>query len=321
MARKHREDFEGAWHHVMHRGARRAPIFIEDVHCLDFLRLLEDLYDRFELEIHAYSLMPNHYHLLVRSRHGNLSDAMRHLNGAYTQRVNRLERWDGPVFRGRFTSKLIRDETRLPFVLAYIHLNPLRANLVTRIDARCWTSLRAYLGKDTRPDWLCTDYFLDLFENGEKLREHTLALHRKKREWPEDMDLEWGFFRKQDEVATCQNQSRFQSRFVDADTLLDAVRRVTGAPLSELKTARQGPRANPARRFAVWALTEHTLLTHREIGSLLDMSVNQTSKVVTRFNGSKEPLASWMNELTIYMSSGGVWCDRAMPVQWKGRRR
>jgi hypothetical protein len=199
-------------------------------------------------------------------------------------------RWDGPVFRGRFTSKLIRDETRLPFVLAYIHLNPLRANLVTRIDARCWTSLRAYLGKDTRPDWLCTDYFLDLFENGEKLREHTLALHRKKREWPEDMDLEWGFFRKQDEVATRQNQSRFQSRFVDAATLLDAVRRVTGAPLSELKTARQGPRANPARRFAVWALKEHTRLTHREIGVLLDMSVNQVSKVATRFNASNEPL-------------------------------
>jgi putative transposase len=84
-----------------------------------FLPLLEDLYERYELKIHANSLMPNHYHLLVRSRHGNLSDAMRHLNGAYTRRVNRLERWDGPVFRGRFTSRLIRDETRLPFFLAF----------------------------------------------------------------------------------------------------------------------------------------------------------------------------------------------------------
>ena len=295
MARKHREDFEGAWHHVMHRGARRAPIFLEDEHCLDFLRLLEDVYDQYELEIHAYSLMPNHYHLLVRSRHGNLSNAMRHLNGAYTQRVNRLARWDGPVFRGRFTSKLIRDETRLPFILTYIHLNPLRANLVTRIDARCWTSLRAYLGKDTRPDWLRTDYFLDLFENSEALREHTLSLHRKKREWPDDMDLEWGFFRKQDEVATRQGQSRFQSRFVDAETLLEAVRELTGATMLELKSARQGPRANPARRFAVWALKKHTLLPHREIGVLLDMSINQVSKVVKRFNGSKEPLSSWVN--------------------------
>jgi hypothetical protein len=77
-------------------------------------------------------------------------------------------------------------------------------------------------------------------------------------------------------------------------------------PLSELKTARQGPRANPARRFAVWALKEHTRLTHREIGVLLDMSVNQASKVATRFNSSTESLNSWVNELTIYMSSGGV---------------
>jgi putative transposase len=159
MVRKIRKDFPGAWHHVMHRGARREPIFLHDEHCLLFLELAESVVQKYEVEFHGYSLMPNHYHILARSRHGNLSDAMGFLNGRYTQRVNRLHRWDGPVFRGRFTSKLVRDETSLPYILAYIHLNPLRANLVTRIDSRCWTSMRAYLGRKGEPDWLVKKYF------------------------------------------------------------------------------------------------------------------------------------------------------------------
>ena len=114
MGRKPREDFPGAWHHVMHRGARRAPVFLEDEHCLLFLSLLENTIEQYEVEIHGFSLMPNHYHLLLRSRHGNLSDAMQYLNGNYTRQVNTPRRWDGPVFKGRYTAKLVRDETRLP---------------------------------------------------------------------------------------------------------------------------------------------------------------------------------------------------------------
>ena len=60
MARKPREDFEGAWHHVMHRGARRSPIFLEDEHCLLFWSLLDATIDQFEIEVHGFSLMPNH---------------------------------------------------------------------------------------------------------------------------------------------------------------------------------------------------------------------------------------------------------------------
>lgn len=102
MPRKPRVDFPGAWHHVMHRGARRAPIFRTDRDVLRFLRVLDETVSQFLIEVHAYALMPNHYHLLVRSVHGNLSPAMRHLNANYTQKANRVHRWDGPLFRGRF---------------------------------------------------------------------------------------------------------------------------------------------------------------------------------------------------------------------------
>ena len=70
MARKPRIDYQGAWHHVMHRGARRAPVFNSDDHCGTFLGHVAAAVEVFEIEVHAYSLMPNHYHLLIRSPHG-----------------------------------------------------------------------------------------------------------------------------------------------------------------------------------------------------------------------------------------------------------
>jgi putative transposase len=153
----------------MHRGARREPIFKKDAHCNLFLDLLCDITSLYEVEIHAYSLMPNHYHLLLRSRHGNLSRAMKHLNAAYTQRVNLMERWDGPIFRGRFRSQLVKEETSLPHVFAYIHLNPLKAGLITRLQSHGWTSHRAYIGRETAPTWLATYYFESVFDDAERL--------------------------------------------------------------------------------------------------------------------------------------------------------
>jgi hypothetical protein len=68
--------------------------------------------------------------------------------------------------------------------------------------------------------------------------------------------------------------------------------------LKELKEAQRGPRANPGRRFAVWALKHHTLLSHREIGKLLEMTPRQAANTLTRFKDSAEPFASWIDEWT-----------------------
>ena len=212
MTRPPRIDFPGAWHHVMHRGARRAPIFTLTEHCGLFLALVEKVAARHELEVHAFALMPNHYHLLVRSRRGNLPDAMRELNGAYTRRANELHRWDGPLFRGRYHSQLVEDESALPYILAYIHLNPLRANLVTRVDSDCWTSHGAYLGRPHEPQWLTRGYFLGLFGSGAALQEYVLDLHRGKTVWPDDFSLREGWLPRAEKTALRHAQPRFICR-------------------------------------------------------------------------------------------------------------
>jgi REP element-mobilizing transposase RayT len=284
----------------MHRGARREPIFLDNEHCLLFLDLVESVIRKYEVEIHGYSLMPNHFHLLLRSRHGNLSDVMRFLNGRYTQQVNQRHRWDGPVFRGRFTNKLVRDETRLPYILAYVHLNPLRANLVTRIDSRSWTSMRTYLERRGEPDWVTKEYFLDLLGGSDALRAYTLSLHRGTLSWPETMDLEWGFFTQlsHDEVADAHRQSSFNSRFIEPDRLFEMLLQVTGMDREGITMSVMGPRANPARRFAVWALREHTLLKHKEIAEFMKMNHSQVSNVLSRFKVGDDPtLTKWAETL------------------------
>jgi len=305
MPRPRRDDFPGAFHHVMNRGARRAPIFKLQDDCVGFLDHLADTVGRYDIEIHAYSLMPNHYHLLVRSRLGNLSDAMRHLGGRYTQWLNAVHHWDGPVFRGRFKSQLVMQEEYLRILLAYIHLNPLRANLVSRLVSEAWTSHRAYVGRETPPEWLSTDWFLDLLDGEENLHKFVLSVHRGAVEYPEDFNADTGLFKKKGllrepparsrHVAT-ENAGTPHPRHRGVESVIADVCRMTGASEQQLFDRRSGPRANPERRFAVWALYRATGCKHREIAERLNVTQNQVARLLSRLRRDDvaEPLAGWM---------------------------
>ena len=120
----------------MNRGARRGPIFERNEHCLLFLDVLASVVSEFGWEVHAWSLMPNHYHLLVRSVHGNLSECMKWLGARYTRRLNDAEGWDGPTFRGRFRSELVGDEKYLRYLVAYIQAESTARSTCLVIDAQ-----------------------------------------------------------------------------------------------------------------------------------------------------------------------------------------
>ncbi len=90
MSRPLRIEYPGAWYHVMNRGRRAEDIFIRKRDYDNFIELLKETADMWNIRISAYCLLPNHYHILVRTPEGNISRAMRHLNGVYTQRYNRL---------------------------------------------------------------------------------------------------------------------------------------------------------------------------------------------------------------------------------------
>ena len=80
----------------MDRGRERHTIFHDDEYYLCFLGILAQAQQRFNCIVHAYCLMGNHYHLLIETPNANLGKIMRHINGVYTQRCNRLQLTDGP---------------------------------------------------------------------------------------------------------------------------------------------------------------------------------------------------------------------------------
>ena len=160
MARPLRIEYSGAWYHVMNRGASGRDIFTNDGQRLYFLSLLAETRTRFNAEWHAYCLMGNHYHLLVRTPDGNLQRIMRHINGLYTQYSNRTEGTDGTLFRGRYKAILVDAQSYWAGLSRYIHRNPLEANLCRALAQYRWSSYRAYAGLEPSPEWLTTDFVL-----------------------------------------------------------------------------------------------------------------------------------------------------------------
>ena len=110
MARPLRIEYPGAYYHVMNRGVSRRAIFLEDKDRQRFLDLLSEMTRLWKVEIYGYCLMENHYHLLLQTPRGAVARPMRHLDGIYTQSVNRAHRLDGPLFRGRYKGILIDAE-------------------------------------------------------------------------------------------------------------------------------------------------------------------------------------------------------------------
>jgi len=288
MPRPVRLDHPGAWHHVMNRGARHGDIFTDDAHCTMFLDTLRDTHLRWNVEVHAYSLMPNHFHLLLRSAEGTLAKAMHRLGFIYTQTINKTLGCDGPLFRGRYRSKLITDDSYLRNVIGYIHLNPVQARLVRHPEQRAWTSHRAHLGLDPRPLWLEPGGVRRIFGNPRQLRDYVRAVHQGSIEWPTNFRNEMNLFAPRHH---CEHFAHENQRFRLAapsnnprrlEEQLESLAAAVGATVNDLRSAKLGRRENAARNFAVFALKRDSGLTASQIGAVLDMSVQQVHNVVFR---------------------------------------
>ncbi len=110
------------------------------------------------LQISAYCLMSNHYHLLVHTPECNISRCIRHVNGVYTQRFNRKHKTDGQLFRGRYKAVVIEDDSHILEILRYIHWNPLRAGIVKILVNYTWSSHQGYLSDAKKWAWLHKEF-------------------------------------------------------------------------------------------------------------------------------------------------------------------
>ena len=168
MARPLRITYPGAFYHVTSRGNEQKDVFKSQRDREKFLEYLASATERYGAVIHAFCLLSNHYHLLLETPAGNLSQIMRHINGAYTTYFNVKRKRAGHLFQGRFKAILVEADEYALELSRYIHLNPVRAGMVTRPEEYRWSSYNNYIGQGTAFSWLKMETILDYFSNSTK---------------------------------------------------------------------------------------------------------------------------------------------------------
>ena len=160
MGRPLRISFPGAFYHVTSRGNERRSIYQTNRDFEKFIGYLESATERYGARIHCFCLMTNHYHLLLETPRGNLQAILHHLNTGYTNYFNTKKKRVGHLFQGRYKAILVEKDPYALELSRYIHLNPVRAQLVKDPLRYPWSSYSAYGEKKKRWSWLYIDFIL-----------------------------------------------------------------------------------------------------------------------------------------------------------------
>jgi len=174
MARPLRIEYPRAFYHVLSRGIERRPIYWDAADRLKFLESVQKAISKYHIQVYAYCLMGNHYHLLLQTMDGNLSRVMQYINGGYVTYFNTKRKRVGHLFASRYKGIVVDKDSYLKELTRYIHLNPVRAKMVEKPEDYRWSSYNAYLGR-TKTVWLNADWVLGVFSSIE-----TVALQRYK---------------------------------------------------------------------------------------------------------------------------------------------
>jgi REP element-mobilizing transposase RayT len=303
MARPLRIEYPGALYHVTNRGNERKPIFKDDTDRLAFLELLARSLDVYSVRLYSFVLMSNHFHLLVETPLGNLSQFMRHFNISYTAAFNRRHRRTGHLYQGRYKSFVVDGDDYLAMVSSYIHLNPVKIGAVSKkpvagqLDLLWkyrWSSLPGFVTPQKR--WDFVDYRVVLAETG---GDTPSGRRRYKKQIA--VDLAEGLPVKERMVAQCLlgdedfvqrikeifllgGSDREQPalgevhRYLAQDQILGVIQKVTGNSREQILTE-----PGPVRQMAMELLYRHGGMNNPGIGKLMGVDYSTVSQGRKRF--------------------------------------
>jgi putative transposase len=280
MVRPLRIIYPDAVYHITNRGVNRQPIFFKEDDYLRFLDYLAQIHQRMNIIIHGYCLMSNHYHLEITTPKENISRSIQWINQSYASYVNIRYQRSGHLFQGRFKSVVIEAESHLAALTRYIHLNPVRAGIVSNPIEYPWSSYRAYMGVD-QIDWLNTQITLARF--GKSLTDQ----RKNYREFIEESrlhkenplkDMVYGailgsekFIEKMQKRLKTKPEDREISqlnsarRTMSIEYIVKKISKKTGVTIKELK--RKGSKNNYLREVAIYICFMNCNKTNREIGN------------------------------------------------------
>jgi len=167
MPRKSRIDAPGALHHIIVRGIDQSEIFNDNVDRNNFIDRLGRIIQETKTRCFAWSLIPNHFHLLLKTGQVPIATVMRRLLTGYAVSYNRRHHRHGHLFQNRYKSILCQEDAYLLELVRYIHLNPIRANIVkdiTALDKYPYTGHTVIMGK-VKNDWQDIEWVLKLYDD------------------------------------------------------------------------------------------------------------------------------------------------------------
>jgi putative transposase len=298
MARQWRIEYPGALYHVLSRGNGRQDIFLDDDDRNAFMEILHILADRFDIEVYAYVLMSNHYHLLLKTRQANLSNGMQWLGTVYTRGFHIRHHAGGHLFQGRFKSFLVENTAYLLQLSLYIHRNPMRAKIIDRLADYTWSSYRYYAYKKKPPPWLNIDRILEHFTSDNRHVAYRRKIQRyaneEKRIWE---DVKFGLAYGSTEfidnlktrflkgVADAELPQRNQLlRDLDPLELAESVAFALGLELERLRgTRRVTVHERNRRDLLIYYLRNNGQLSNQQIAALLGLTNSNVSRRVSVF--------------------------------------
>lgn len=326
MARPLRLEFADALYHLTARGNRRERIFASDADRARFLEILARSLARFEVEVHAYVLLPNHFHLLVRTRRANLSRWMHWVMVSYTIWFNRRHRKVGHLFQGRYKSLLVEGGSYLLGLSRYLHLNPVRGKILgagnpaerrERLRAYGWSSYRGYAGLGEQAEFVNEELVLGEFapcgtrktkvryrrfvEEGlvGEITNPTHAAH-----WQAVLGSE-DFLQRMKDKMQPQREKRREvkalrrgTRGADPRALIDRVALHHDLPVERLLRGKEY--GLQARNIAIWIVWQLCELTLREIGAIFSgmdyAAVAQRIRRIERNEALRKSLRKLLHE-------------------------
>lgn len=167
MSRHPRFQAADAMYHITARGNRRALLYLDEADHIEWLDILAETATRYNIVVYAYCMMPNHFHLLLKTKEPNIGNTMRYLNGSYGRYFNERHELTGHVLQGRYHAEVIHSDAQLMETARYTVLNPVRANLAATAGAWRWSSHHYMLGTRPAPPWLADEWLLGMFGNGD----------------------------------------------------------------------------------------------------------------------------------------------------------
>lgn len=296
MPRPLRIEFEGAWHLVENKAAGKTKIYRENEDYDRFLELLEEISSMFGIEIYGYSLLNDQYTLLLRDPQAQLSRAMRHLNGVYTQYHHQTWHSDGSIFGSRFKSLVIDPDAFLTDALIYTHYKPVDAGICAKSADHAYTSHRAYLKDRDKPSWLHIDKilkpmgFLKTFAIAKLSK---LVSMGPSDEFLNELAQERSILGRDSFKTTILKSSakapktsskNHKSNDLAAKEIMDVIASTYKVPTQQLKKSSSGIK-NEARNMAIYQLRSVAGLPQSQIAKILNASNGYTvAKNLQRFH-------------------------------------